>query len=54
MVLNNGLTIACNEYKVDGKFIKLYDFSIVNGGQTTNLIGTYTSKKMIAFIFHVK
>lgn len=52
--LNNGLTIACNEYKVDGKFIKLYDFSIVNGGQTTNLIGTYTSKKNDSFYIPCK
>lgn len=36
--LNNGLTIACDEFNVDGNKIKLYDFSIVNGGQTTNLI----------------
>ena len=39
--LNNGLTIACEDFIEDGNKIKLYDFSIVNGGQTTNLIGSY-------------
>ena len=39
--LNNGIIIACKEFKPDGNTIKLYDFSIVNGGQTTTLIGTY-------------
>ena len=39
--LNNGIIIACNEFDIDGNTIKLYDFSIVNGGQTTHLIGTY-------------
>lgn len=39
--LNNGLTIACEDYNVTGNKVRLYDFSIVNGGQTTTLIGTY-------------
>ena len=39
--LNNGLIIACTDYEVDGNTIKLYDFSIVNGGQTTYMIGNY-------------
>ena len=39
--LNNGIIIACTEYDIDGDTIKLTDFSIVNGGQTTQLIGTY-------------
>lgn len=38
---NNGLTIACSEYVLDSNKVKLYDFSIVNGGQTTNRIGNY-------------
>lgn len=38
---NNGLTIACSEYVLEGNKVKLYDFSIVNGGQTTNRIGNY-------------
>ena len=39
--LNNGIIIACIDYDVDGDTIKLQDFSIVNGGQTTTLIGSY-------------
>jgi len=37
--LNNGLTIATSAYEVDGDNIKLHDFSVVNGAQTTTLIG---------------
>ena len=36
---NNGLLIVCEDFKIDGKEIKLKNFSIVNGGQTTNRIG---------------
>ncbi len=39
--LNNGIIIACTCFEVDGDTINLEDFSIVNGGQTTTLIGTY-------------
>ena len=39
--LNNGIIIACTDFEVDGDTVKLTDFSIVNGGQTTTLIGTY-------------
>lgn len=39
--LNNGIIIACTDFFLDGDTIKLTDFSIVNGGQTTTLIGTY-------------
>lgn len=39
--LNNGIIIACEDFDPDGDTIKLYDFSIVNGGQTTTLISTY-------------
>lgn len=35
---NNGLVILCDDYELDGKVIKLSNFSIVNGGQTTNRI----------------
>ena len=35
---NNGLTIACDDYFFDGKYIVVNNFSIVNGGQTTTLI----------------
>lgn len=36
---NNGLTIICDDFKIDSKKLKLDNFSIVNGGQTTTLIG---------------
>ena len=39
--LNNGIIIACKEFDIDGDTVILSDFSIVNGGQTTTLIGTY-------------
>ena len=39
--LNNGIIIACTEFEPDGDTIKLHNFSIVNDGQTTQLIGTY-------------
>ena len=39
--LNNGIIIACTDYAVDGDTVRLENFSIVNGGQTTQLIGTY-------------
>lgn len=36
---NNGIIVTCDDYEiVDGK-IRLTNFSIVNGGQTTNIIG---------------
>ena len=36
--LNNGLVIVCSDYELDGKILKLSNFSIVNGGQTTDRI----------------
>jgi hypothetical protein len=36
---NNGLIIICNGYTLSGNEIWLEDFSIINGGQTTFLIG---------------
>ena len=36
---NNGLIITCDESHLDGDTLKLYNFSIVNGCQTTSLIG---------------
>ena len=42
---NNGILIICDDYKIDGKEIKLWDFSIVNGGQTTNRIGRLDIEK---------
>lgn len=35
---NNGITIICDEFDIDGKEVKLTNFSIVNGGQTTYMI----------------
>jgi len=42
--LNNGIIISCEEFKIDGDNVKLYNFSIVNGAQTTTLIGEYSGK----------
>ena len=36
---NNGIVIICEDYEIDGREIKLSNFSIINGGQTTNRIG---------------
>ncbi|MCM1100706.1 MAG: AIPR family protein [Clostridium sp.] len=36
---NNGILIVCEDFDVDGIELKLWQFSIVNGGQTTNRIG---------------
>lgn len=35
---NNGIVIVCDDFDIDGTDIKLTNFSIVNGGQTTNRI----------------
>ena len=35
---NNGLTIICDDFDISGKEVKLKNFSIVNGGQTTTLL----------------
>lgn len=37
---NNGIIITCEDYTLSEGKIELSNFSIVNGGQTTNLIGT--------------
>lgn len=36
---NNGITIACKKYKVKDSQLILNDFSIINGAQTTTIIG---------------
>lgn len=36
---NNGITIGCKKFVHDGYRIKLFDFSIINGAQTTTNIG---------------
>jgi len=38
--LNNGIIIVCDDYKFNGNELMLTNFSIVNGGQTTRMIGT--------------
>lgn len=35
---NNGITIVCDDFRIDGREVKLRNFSIVNGGQTTYMI----------------
>ncbi|GIO28280.1 AIPR family protein [Ornithinibacillus bavariensis] len=52
--LNNGLTIACNDFSTDGDTIRLYNFSIVNGGQTTTLIGSYKGNNKEEFYIPCK
>lgn len=32
---NNGITLICDDYTIDGKIVHLKNFSIINGGQTT-------------------
>ena len=36
---NNGMTIGCEDLYIDGYILKLYNFSIINGAQTTTKIG---------------
>lgn len=45
--LNNGITIVCNRFEeiIDELKIKLFNFSIVNGGQTTYLISKFAKKE---------
>lgn len=35
---NNGITIVCGDFEIDGREVKLHDFSIINGGQTTYML----------------
>ncbi|MGJ8685658.1 MAG: AIPR family protein [Nonlabens sp.] len=39
--LNNGIIIGCKDFDIDGDNVKLNDFSIVNGCQTSTLLGSY-------------
>lgn len=52
--LNNGLIVACKDYDIDGNTVKLYDFSIVNGGQTTNIIGKFKGNNEEEFFIPCK
>jgi hypothetical protein len=36
---NNGILIVCEDYEISGNVLHLNNFSIVNGGQTTVMIG---------------
>ena len=36
---NNGIIIVCDDYRIEGNKLKLQNFSIVNGGQTTRMLG---------------
>ena len=38
--LNNGIIIVCDSFEISGNQLNLKNFSIVNGGQTTRMIGT--------------
>lgn len=42
--LNNGLIIGCENFMLDGDTVKLEIFSIINGCQTTSMIGKYSGK----------
>lgn len=35
---NNGITVICDDFEIDGREVKLKNFSIVNGGQTTYML----------------
>ena len=39
--LNNGIIIGCKNFYLDGDNIKLENFSIINGCQTTTILGSY-------------
>ena len=39
--LNNGIIIGCKDFWIDGHNVKLEDFSIINGCQTTTILGSY-------------
>lgn len=52
--LNNGIIIACTDFEVDGNTVILENFSIVNGGQTTQLIGTYKGSNTKEFYIPCK
>lgn len=52
--LNNGLIIACEDFSPDGDTVYLENFSIVNGGQTTNLIGKYKGANTKEFFIPCK
>lgn len=42
---NNGIIIVCDDYRINGKTLSLHNYSIVNGGQTTRMIGSIPFSK---------
>ena len=46
---NNGIILICEDYSIEDTAITLYKFSIINGGQTTKLIGVDGLASLIAF-----
>lgn len=48
--LNNGIIIACREFNIDKDTVTVKDFSVVNGGQTTTLIGSFKKSLQEFFI----
>jgi hypothetical protein len=51
---NNGIIIACQDFRIDGNKVRIYNFSIVNGGQTTTLIGNYRGNNSQEFFIPCK
>ena len=51
---NNGIIISCDSYEVEGNKISLHQCSIVNGGQTTKLIGEYNGHNDEEFYIQCK
>lgn len=52
--LNNGITIACENFYLDGNNVKISNFSVINGGQTTTLIGKDKSANQSEFYIPCK
>lgn len=50
---NNGIVIVCRSYSIVGKTIRLRDFSVVNGGQTTHNIRDIAKTEGLAVDFPV-
>lgn len=49
---NNGITLICENFDIDGIYVKLKNFSIINGAQTTYMIwkSKYVSKQNDIFL----
>lgn len=53
--LNNGIIIGCSDFSPDGEYIRLYNFSIINGCQTATLVGEYKgSNEGVDFVLPCK